>query len=110
MSNLRFHDGLKESIDVKRMTEFDVNSILDQLYKNRDVDSSEVIEELGPWVLDFSNIFGWSENIPDVDSQSARLFQIWVEDEKSKEVIGIIKGHFTVLPFTWSSSTNPIDF
>ncbi|MCK5347385.1 MAG: hypothetical protein KAR20_28440, partial [Candidatus Heimdallarchaeota archaeon] len=77
MSNLQFHDGLKESIDVERMTEFDVDSILNQLYDNRDVDSSELLQELGPWALDFSNIFGWSENIPDVDPQSARLFQIW---------------------------------
>jgi len=105
MSNLQFHDGLRESIDVKRMTEFDVNSILDQLYGNRDVDSSEIIEELGPWVLDFSNIFGWSENISDVDSQSARLFQVWAEDAKSKKVIGIIRGYFTLVPFTFSSST-----
>lgn len=105
MSNFQFHDGLKESIDVKRMTEFDVNSILNQLYEHRDVDSSELLEELGPWALDFSNVFGWSENIPDVDPQSARLFQIWAEDEKSKSVIGTIKGYFTLVPFTFSSST-----
>ncbi len=104
--DLIFHDGLQEPIDVERMTEFDVASILDQLYDTRsDIDSSHVLEELGSWALDYTNLYDWSGNTPDIQSKGARLFQIWAEDKNSGEVVGVIRGHFALIPFTFSIST-----
>ncbi len=104
--NLRFHDGLKDTIDVERMTEFDVESILEPLYDTRtDIDASQILEELGPWALDYTNLYDWSENTPDVYSKGSRLFQLWAEDLDTGKVVGVIRGHLALLPFTWSAVT-----
>lgn len=103
---LKFHDGLKESIDVDRMTDFDVQSILEPLYDTRsDVDASQILEELGPWALDYTNLYDWSENTPDVHTKGSRLFQLWAEDTNSGKVVGVVRGHLALVPFTWSAVT-----
>lgn len=100
-----FHDGIKEPIDVERMSEFDIQSVLDQLFDSRtDIDSASVLEELGPWVLDYTNLHDWSENIPDVQKNGSRLFQLWAENTSTSRIIGVTKGHFVLVPFTLSSS------
>ena len=104
--NLRFHDGLRETIDLDRMTEFDVESILEPLYDTRgDIDASQILEELGPWALDYTNLYDWSENTPDVHAKGSRLFQLWAEDVETGKVVGVVRGHLALLPFTWSAVT-----
>lgn len=99
---ITIHNGRETAIGFKRMVEFDTKSLLDRLFKGRDVDSIKVIEQLGPWSLDFTNVFGLAEDVPDIDSRSIRLFTIWAEDTDKEEVLGLVRGFFVLLPFIMS--------
>ncbi|MHA2233491.1 MAG: hypothetical protein ACXAB4_13495 [Candidatus Hodarchaeales archaeon] len=98
---LRFYNGRTHSIDKKRLFEFEVKALLDRYYSGRDIDAATLLEDLGPLALDFTNVHYWSKEIPDIDRRSARLFTMWAEDEKTKEVIAIFRGFYVLLPFKW---------
>jgi len=104
INQLRFYDGRKYSIDQKRIADFEMRAIINRYYHGEDIDVSTLIEDLGPINLDFTNIHPWAEKIPDIDRRSARLFTIWAEDEKTKEVVVILRGFYVVLSFTWGKS------
>jgi len=103
--NVVIHDGREEPVDLKRMMEFEHHSIIGRFFKGREFDASILFEQLGPWAIDFMNVHGWAKEIPDIDSRSARLFTVWIEDAEAKEVIGMVHGFYLLLPFTLSSTT-----
>jgi hypothetical protein len=102
--NMVIHDGRELPIDLERMTKFDQISMIQRYFGNREVDTSKIIEMLGPWVVDFTNLHAWSKDIPDIDSRSARLFSIWVEDADTREIIGVANGFILLVPFTFSTT------
>lgn len=104
LNQLRFYDGRKHSIDQNRLADFEMRAIINRYYHGKDIDVSTLIEDLGPINLDFTNIHPWAEKIPDIDKRSARLFTLWAEDEKTKEVVLILRGFYVVLSFTWGKS------
>ena len=103
--NIRIYNGREQAIDIERMAEFETRSIFGRLFHGRDMDTTSLFEQLGPWVLDFTNVHGWSEEIPDIDHRSARLFTIWAEDKDTGEVLGIIRGFFVLAPFAITPRT-----
>ncbi|MFX0116926.1 MAG: hypothetical protein ACFFB3_20425 [Candidatus Hodarchaeota archaeon] len=109
-SYIRFHDGREEPIDVDRIIEFENRSLNDRLFQGQEeVDAKIILEELGPCVIDFANIHGSSQDIPDIHPSSARLFTIWGENAATGEVIGLIRGYFVLPPFS-SSRTSTRDY
>ena len=104
ISQLRFYDGRIHSIDQKRLVDFETRAIINRYYHGEEINVSTLIEDLGPINLDFTNIHPWSEKIPDIDKRSARLFTLWAEDEKTKDVVLILRGFYVVLSFTWGKS------
>ncbi|UCE13945.1 MAG: hypothetical protein JSV04_01910, partial [Candidatus Heimdallarchaeota archaeon] len=105
LKQLKFYDGRTHFIDKKRMTEFETKSLTERFFSGQNVDAATVIEELGPVSLHFSNVQPWAEEIPDIDSKSARLFTIWGEDTETKEIVVIIRGFFVLPPFQWGKET-----
>ncbi|MFW9853486.1 MAG: hypothetical protein ACFFFG_00400 [Candidatus Thorarchaeota archaeon] len=95
-----FYDGQIHPIDKERMSNFDTMAFIDRFYPDLDtITHEQIIGELGTHAIDFTNIHGWSQEIPDVDDRSARLFTIWAENVLTKEVIAIVKGHIILHPF-----------
>lgn len=103
--NIKINDGRKKPIDVERMTELENNCVIERLFSGRASEIAAIFEQLGPWVTDFTNIFVWSKEIPDIDERSARLFSLWAEDNDTKKVLGIVHGFFMVVPFIVNPST-----
>ncbi|MHA2238220.1 MAG: hypothetical protein ACXAB2_07610 [Candidatus Hodarchaeales archaeon] len=103
--NIEIHDGRKKPIDVDRMTEFENHSLIDKLFLGREIEVTSVFEQLGSWILDFTNIHIWSKEIPDIDDRSARLFSLWAEDTETKKILGIFHGFFVLIPFTITRSS-----
>lgn len=101
ISRLRFYNGRLHSIDKKRLFEFEMKALLDRYYSGRDIDAGNILEDLGPLALDYTNVHYWSKEIPDIDQRSARLFTMWAEDEKTKDVIAIFRGFYVLLPLKW---------
>jgi hypothetical protein len=104
LNQLQFYDGRKQSIDQKRLVDFEMRAIINRYYHGEDINVSTLIEDLGPINLDFTNLHPWAEKIPDIDRRSARLFTLWAENEKTKEVVVILRGFYVVLSFTWGKS------
>ncbi len=103
--NLIIHDGRQNALDVDRLKDFDLKSVSEKFFPTRDIDSSSLFEQFGDWCVDFTNVHGWAEEIPDIDPRSARLFTIWAEDENTQEVLGLARGFFILMPFTLSPTT-----
>ncbi|MFX0122142.1 MAG: hypothetical protein ACFFAE_00760 [Candidatus Hodarchaeota archaeon] len=103
--NVIIHNGRQKPLDVERMVEFDIKSIKEKFFPTRDIDSSTLFEQFGDWGVDFTNVHGWAEEIPDIDPRSARLFTIWAEDVNTGDVLGITRGFFILMPFTLSLPT-----
>ncbi|MFX0122971.1 MAG: hypothetical protein ACFFAE_04980 [Candidatus Hodarchaeota archaeon] len=99
INQLRFYDGRKHPIETERLLKFEIQSVIDRFYYDRVVDAITVIDDFGSIHLDYSNIQLWSKEIPDIDERSARLFIIWAEEEKSKNVVLILRGFFILVPF-----------
>lgn len=105
LNQLRFYDGRNHFIDQKRLVDFEMRAIINRYYHGEDINVSTLIEDLGPINLDFTNIHApWAEKIPDIDKRSARLFTLWAEDEKTKDVVLILRGFYVILSFTWGKS------
>lgn len=104
INQLRFYNGRNHSIDQKRLVDFEMRAIINRYYHGEEINVSTLIEDLGPINLDFTNIHPWAEKIPDIDRRSARLFTLWAEDEKTKDVVLILRGFYVVLSFTWGKS------
>jgi hypothetical protein len=87
------------------MIKFEERSLIDRFYSGRDISTETVVEELGPIVLHYSNVQPWAEEIPDIDRRSARIFSIWAEDNKTKEIITSVKGFYILIPLQWGKET-----
>ena len=103
--NLILHNGRQKALDVVRLEEFDLKSISEKFFPNRDIDSSSLFEQFGDWCVDFTNVHGWAKEMPDIDPRSARLFTIWAEDANSGDVLGLARGFYILMPFTLSPTT-----
>ncbi|MFX0151052.1 MAG: hypothetical protein ACFFAJ_09750 [Candidatus Hodarchaeota archaeon] len=103
--NIIIYSGRQNALDVKRMNEFDLKSINEKFYPSRDIDSSSLFEQFGDWCVDFTNVHGWAEEIPDIDPRSARLFTLWAEDGNTGDILGLARGFFILMPFTLTPST-----
>ncbi|MHA2334893.1 MAG: hypothetical protein ACXAEU_22890 [Candidatus Hodarchaeales archaeon] len=99
MNKLRFYDGRTHPIDQERLIEFDVKSVSDRYYSSRVIDAAKVIDDMGPFHLDYTNVQFVSSDLPDIDKRSARLFTLWAEDEESKEVVILLRGFYILVPF-----------
>ncbi|MFW9996872.1 MAG: hypothetical protein ACFFD4_32825 [Candidatus Odinarchaeota archaeon] len=110
VNRLKFHNGHFNAIDEKRISGFEAKAIIDRFYFGQNVDVTAIIEDLGPTVVLFSNVQPWSGELPDIDKKSARLFTIWAEDEKTKEVITIIQGFFILSPFKFHGEETFVDY
>ncbi|MHA1966182.1 MAG: hypothetical protein ACW964_00145 [Candidatus Hodarchaeales archaeon] len=104
-----FYDGQIQPIDKKRMSKFDKIAFHDRYYPDQNIITNELINELGAFAIDFTNIHSWSHELPDIDDRSARLFTIWAEDINTKEVIAIVKGHIILHPFAFDPSEDHIE-
>ena len=100
---LRFYNGRTHSIDQKRLAEFETRAIINRYYHGEEINVATLIEELGPINLDFTNIHPWSDQIPDIDKRSARLFTLWAEDD-NKDVVIILRGFYAILSVTWGKN------
>jgi hypothetical protein len=102
---IKFHNGLKEIIKSEQLIEFDYNSIMKRFFHSRDLDTSKMLEQLGDWILDFTNVHDWRKEIPDIDTRSARIFSLWAEDLRTGKIIGLVRGFFTLLPYGADKTT-----
>jgi hypothetical protein len=105
VENLRFYDGRTHAIDKNRIYEFETQAVTNRYYSGRDINVTTVVEELGPFCVLYSNVQPWSEEIPDIDKKSARLFTLWAEDKETRDIVSIIQGFYIVVPFQWGKST-----
>ncbi|MHA2363817.1 MAG: hypothetical protein ACXAC7_07650 [Candidatus Hodarchaeales archaeon] len=99
LNRLKFYNGRVHSIEKERFVEFEIASILDRYYSGLNIDSVILLEDLGPFALDFTNVYQWSKEIQDIDKKSARLFTIWAEDKETREIVVLVKGYFVLVPF-----------
>jgi hypothetical protein len=97
--NIKIYDGRKKPIDMGRMTELENNCVIERLFSGRALEIAAIFEQLGPWIIDFTNIHVSSKEIPDIDDRSARLFSLWAEDTDTKKLLGLVNGFFMVMPF-----------
>ena len=97
INRLRFYDGRDYPIDKERIFKFEVRSIINRFYPNRRVEAADVIDEIGPIHIDFTNIQHWSKEIPDIDERSTRLFTLWAEDEVTNDVVLILRGFYVLV-------------
>ena len=104
INRLRFYDGRVHSIDKERLLKFEISSIINRFYTDRKVEAAEVINEIGPIHIDFTNIQHWSKEIPDVDERSTRLFTLWAQDEQTKDIVLILRGFFVLVPFRFEEN------
>jgi hypothetical protein len=103
LRKLQFYDGRKAPIDKERLARFDVRSVIDRYYQRMTMEASKLISELGSIHIDYTNIQHWSEEIPDIDERSARLFTLWAEDIDTKEVLVILRGYYILVPFQFGT-------
>lgn len=78
-----------------------MKSILERYYSGNEAEAVSLIEELGSFMVDYTNVLYWSKDIPDIDLKSARLFTFWAEDKKTKEIIVLCRGHIILQPFVY---------
>lgn len=103
---LTFYDGRIHPIDKERLYKFETKAVLGRYYNNQQVASISLIEDLGQFNLDFTNVHGmYSEEIPDIDPRSARLFTLWAEDKDTQEVVCLIKGDILLLSLQWTDDS-----
>ena len=102
---IKIHNGRKKTFSIDQMIEFDNDSIFGRFYDSKPLDTSIMFEQLGDWVLDFTNAHIWAEGIPDIDPQSARIFTLWAEDPETGKILGRVRGFFVLIPLTLNIST-----
>ncbi|MHA2165349.1 MAG: hypothetical protein ACXAAT_05730 [Candidatus Hodarchaeales archaeon] len=61
ITNLKFYDGRYHSIDKERLHKFEMEAVINRFYGGRNITSTNLIEDLGPIQLDFTNVHPWSE-------------------------------------------------
>ncbi|MFX0062203.1 MAG: hypothetical protein ACFFC7_08435 [Candidatus Hermodarchaeota archaeon] len=99
INRLRFYDGRYYSIDNERLYDLELKGLLNRYYPDYETEAINLVEELGSFMIDYSNAQHWSKEIPDIDPKSARLFTIWAEHEETKEVVVLCNGYFILQPF-----------
>lgn len=105
IDQLKFYDGRTHAIDKKRLSEFETKALLSRFYSGRNMESTTVVEDLGPLAIFYTNVQPWAEEIPDIDKKSARVFTIWGEDRDTKEIITLLHGFFVVFQFEYEKET-----
>ena len=103
--NIKFHNGQKEPLNSERMADFERKSIMARLFSEEVINATSLLEQLGPTILDYTNIHDWSQEIPDISTKSARIFIIWAENSQTKEILGVTRGFFIIVPFTFTMQT-----
>ncbi|MFW9991528.1 MAG: hypothetical protein ACFFD4_05675 [Candidatus Odinarchaeota archaeon] len=104
IKRLRFYNGREHSIDKEQLYEFETKAVIDRYYSGRDIDASTLLEDLGPTVLDYTNVHHWSKEIPDIDKRSARLFTMWAEDEETGAIVALFRGFYVLLSYKWGTT------
>lgn len=97
--NWKFYDGRVTPVDSKKLQQFDIKAMVERYGYDFLTETNLVLDELGPFAIDFNNIFPYSKTVADIGKTSTRLFTVWAEDSISKEVIGISKGHILLHHF-----------
>lgn len=105
IDDFKFYDGTQHFIDTKRMIEFEKKAVMEKYFNKENIIAKDLIETLGPFQFDFTNMMEWSTNIPDINPKSARLFCLWVEDINTKKVVAILRGYIFLISFDWSLSS-----
>ncbi|MHA1978628.1 MAG: hypothetical protein ACW98F_18090 [Candidatus Hodarchaeales archaeon] len=105
IAQLKFYNGLSHFIDKDRIIKFEEKSLIDRFFSGRDVSTETMIEELGPIAVHYANVQPWAEEIPDIDTRSARTFSIWAEDKRTKEIVTTVRGFYILMPFHWGKET-----
>jgi hypothetical protein len=98
MPRLEFYDGRIHAIEKERLIKFEIRSVLDRFYGDRSLHASKVLDDIGPVHVDYTNIQDFHAEIPDIDTQSARLFTLWAEEIDSKDIALVLRGFFILLP------------
>ena len=99
IDRLQFHDGRRNPIDRERMFDFETKAVLNRYYAGREIDAGALLDDLGPFQMDFADVLHWGGEIPDINEKSARLFSLWADDKETKEIITIVHGFFVVMAF-----------
>ncbi|MFX1533415.1 MAG: hypothetical protein ACFFDI_04205 [Promethearchaeota archaeon] len=77
IERLRFYDGRERPIEKERLFEFEMKAVINRYYSGRTIDTKTLLENLGPFQIDYTNYYHyWSEETPDIDSRSARVFML----------------------------------
>lgn len=105
VDTLDFYDGRTKAIDNKRVIKFEIEAVINRYYGGKNIAAATLIEDLGSFQLDFTNVLPWAEDIPDIDKRSARLFTLWAEDQSSKNVVLILRGIYVLVPFEWGKES-----
>ncbi|MFW9777811.1 MAG: hypothetical protein ACFFE8_03075 [Candidatus Heimdallarchaeota archaeon] len=105
IKKLVFYNGRNHYIDKDRVFKFEMAAVINRYYSGRQIDSTTLIEDLGPIQLDFTDVHPWAPQIPDINEKSARLFTLWAEDGETKDVVLILRGIYVLLPFKWGENT-----
>ena len=64
-----FYDRQIQPIDKKRMSKFDKTAFHDRYYPDQNIITNELINELGAFAIDFTNIHSWYHELPDIDDR-----------------------------------------
>lgn len=105
IKRLTFYNGRTHYIDKERIFKFEMEAVINRFYSGRPINSTTLIEDLGPIQLDFTDVHPWAPEIPDINERSARLFTLWAENGETKDVILILRGIYVLLPFQWGESS-----
>ncbi|MFX0172296.1 MAG: hypothetical protein ACFE9L_10275 [Candidatus Hodarchaeota archaeon] len=54
--NIKFHNGQKEPLTSERMVDLEKKSIMKRLFSEDVINATSLIEQLGPTLLDYTNI------------------------------------------------------
>ncbi len=100
-----FYNGLEHKIDVNRLIEFDTAQVQRYFSDPSSIEISQMFEDLGPWVFDYTNLQRWGNEIPDIHEHSARIFLLWAEEIETKQLCLIMRGFYALTPFDMGVQT-----
>ena len=64
--DFKFYYGTQFSIDSKRMIQFEKKAVMEKYFNKEKIIAKDLIDNLGPFHFDFTNMMEWSTNIPDI--------------------------------------------
>lgn len=104
LQKYNFYDGLEQKIDINRLIDFD-NRQSERYFTDVSIEVSKLFEDLGPYILDYTNLQPWTEENPDISEKSTRVFTLWAEEIDTKKICLILRGFFALSPFSLGAST-----